>query len=69
MKFLTYMVLSQFFWVISYIPFLPPNPLQLMLVVWILVPHHKGEAVVYLILEGQLEKFEKVMLRVRNAIF
>lgn len=68
MKFLTYMVVSQFFWVISYLPFLPPNPIQLILVVWILVPTHKGEAVVYLVLESYLLKFEYGMRYIRNYI-
>jgi hypothetical protein len=38
LKFMTFMVLSKLFWIVSYIPLLPTNLIKLWLSAWILYP-------------------------------
>ena len=63
------MVLSHLFWVLNYVPILPPSPIKLFFSLWILLPQNEGEAVAYVILQGYFVEFERRMTGVRNAIF
>ena len=63
------MVVSQCFWLLSYVPFVPATPVQFGLAVWILIPQNEGEKVMYLILSDHFVKFESYMTIARNGIF
>lgn len=68
-KFVTFMVLSQFFWCLTYIPFVPATPVQLVLSLWILLPNNEGEKVVYLAMSGYLTQFEVKATYVKYSFF
>ena len=63
------MVVSQFFWCLTYIPFVPATPVQLVLAVWILLPNNEGEKVVYLAMSGYLSQFEIKVTHVKYSFF
>lgn len=48
----TFVAVSQFFWLLAYIPVIPASPVQLGLAIWILIPQNEGEKVVYMVLSG-----------------
>mmetsp|Transcript_23293 Transcript_23293/g.31129 ORF Transcript_23293/g.31129 Transcript_23293/m.31129 type:complete len:142 (+) Transcript_23293:81-506(+) len=64
-KFVTFMVCSQLFWVLEWIPFIPAAPVQLAVAIWILIPQNEGEKVIYLMLQGYFTKFEEKMTAFR----
>ena len=53
----TYAIVSHFWWVLLFVPFIPPSPIKLFLGIWILYPSLQGEAVVYMLLKHYLDKF------------
>ena len=61
------MVISQLFWILSYVPFIPAYPVQLGLGIWILLPQNEGEKVMYLVLSGYFIKFESKMTSYRSS--
>ena len=63
------MVLSKFYWVMTYIPFIPATPVQLWISVWVLLPQNEGEKVMYLVLSSYFAKFEEKITFVRNIFF
>jgi hypothetical protein len=65
----TFMVISNLFWLLVLIPFVPATPVQLWLAIWILIPQNEGEKVVYLAMSSQLLKFEEKMTYWRHIFF
>ena len=63
------MVLSKFYWIMTYIPFIPATPVQLWLSIWVLLPQNEGEKVMYLVLSSYFAKFEEKITIVRNSFF
>ena len=55
------MVVSQLFWILSYVPFVPATPVQLAIAIWILIPNNEGERVMYMVMSSYFEQFEKKM--------
>jgi len=65
----TFMVVSQFFWLLAYVPFVPATPVQLMLAIWILIPQNEGEKVMYLVFSDYFMKFETKMTSIGGFFF
>lgn len=63
------MAISQFFWLLTYVPVIPASPVQLGLAVWVLIPQNEGEKVVYMILSGYFKQFEQFITLYRNMFF
>jgi hypothetical protein len=61
------MVISQLFWILGYIPFIPAYPVQLGLGIWILLPKNEGEKVMYLVMSDYFIKFEQKMTHYRSS--
>lgn len=53
------MVVSQLFWLLGYVPFIPATPVQFGLAIWILIPQNEGEKVMYLVMTNHFMKFEE----------
>lgn len=62
----TFLIVSKFFWILTYIPFVPATPFQFILALWILLPQNEGEKVIYLMLSSYFVKFEEKMTKFRS---
>ena len=63
------MVLSKVSWILTYIPFIPPQPFRLGLSFWVLLPQNEGEKVLYLVLSSYFVQFEEKITKLRNGFF
>jgi hypothetical protein len=51
------------------LPFVPTGAIKIVVIAWILIPHHEGEKIAYQIMKGRLESMEMALTSVKSRFF